>query len=104
MSIEFLRQVAATPLPKSFTHARDVDAVKILRQAGLVIAALDAPPEGGAKVIAVTDKGRAELLPSHCAERPAPLVHTTRNSWLQWASRRTRSMLRKGEQASREHR
>jgi hypothetical protein len=30
MSVDFLRQVAATPLPKSFNDAKDVDAVRIL--------------------------------------------------------------------------
>jgi len=103
MSIEFLRQVAATPLPKSFTHARDVDAVRILRQAGLVIALLDAPPEGGAQVIAITDKGRAELLRFHCPERPSPIMHTRKTSWLQWATRRARSAMKKDERAHREH-
>jgi len=102
MSIEFLRQVAATPLPKSYTNTRDVDAVKILRQAGLVIAMLDSPPEGGARVIAITDKGRAELLRFPCPERPSPIVHKQKASWLQWATRRAHSAMKKEEHPHRD--
>jgi hypothetical protein len=65
MSIELLRQIAATPLPTSFANAKDVDAVRILRQAGLVIAVPEEPPEGGIKVVAITEKGNQELLHSH---------------------------------------
>lgn len=68
MSVEFLRQIAATPLPKSFTNAKDIDAVKILRQAGLVIALIDPPPQSAATVFAVTEEGNAELLRFHCPE------------------------------------
>ena len=68
MSVEFLRQVAATPLPKSYNTKQDVDAIKVLRQAGLVLAMVDEPPEGGARVLAVTEKGRAELLSFHYPE------------------------------------
>lgn len=70
MSVEFLRQVAATPLPKSYNAKEDVDAIKVLRQAGLVLAMVDQPPERGARVLAVTDKGRAELLRIHYTESP----------------------------------
>jgi len=52
MSVEFLRQIAATPLPSSFTAAKDIDASKILRQAGLVLALSDEPPECAARVLA----------------------------------------------------
>lgn len=70
MSVEFLSQVAATPLPKSYNAKQDVDAIKVLRQAGLVLAMVDEPPECGARVLAITDKGRAELLRIHYPESP----------------------------------
>ncbi len=44
MSVEFLNQIAATPRPKSFNAAQDIDAIKILRQAGLVLALFTEPP------------------------------------------------------------
>lgn len=94
MSMEFLRQVAAAPLPKSFTRAEDIDAVRILRQAGLVIALVDEPPEGAAKVVAITEKGNAELLRFHYPDRPLPR-RTARDSWFQLAARRARSVIRR---------
>lgn len=92
MSLEFLRQVAATPLPKSFNDAKDVDAVKILRQAGLVIALVDEPQEGGARVLAITEKGRAELLHFHYPEEGA-LRTPGAGSWLHLAGRRARKAI-----------
>ena len=68
MSVAFLRQIAVTPLPKSFTNAKDIDAVKILRQAGLVIARVDPPPGSAATVFAITEEGNAELLRFHYPE------------------------------------
>ena len=70
MSLDLLKQIAATPLPASFHSPRDVDAIKILRKAGLVIALVDAPPELGAKVLAITAEGRDELLRLHYPESP----------------------------------
>ena len=92
MSVEFLRQVAATPLPKSFNDAKDVDAVRILRQAGLVIALVDEPHEGGARVLAITEKGHAELLHFHYPDECAPRT-TGEGSWLQLAGRRARKAI-----------
>lgn len=92
MSVDFLRQIAATPLPKSFTNAKDIDAVKILRQAGLVIASIDAPPESAATIFAITDEGRAELLRFHYPEsggRPRVTDH-----WLPPAAQRAYEALR----------
>ena len=94
MSVEFLRQVAAAPLPKSFNDAKDVDAVKILRQAGLVIALVDQPPEGGARVLAITDKGRAELLHFHYPNERAPRA-TGAGSWLHLAALRAREVIQR---------
>jgi len=65
MSVEFLSQVAATPLPKSFNAEQDVDAIKVLLQAGLILAMVDGPPECRARVLAITDKGHAELMRLH---------------------------------------
>lgn len=100
MSIELLRQIAATPLPTSFAAAKDVDAVRILRQAGLVIAVLEEPPEGAVKVVAITEKGNEELLrlryPQSRALDPVP-----RCSWLQLAAQRARSALREAGRAGR---
>jgi hypothetical protein len=94
MSIELLRQIAATPLPKSFTAPKDVDAVKILRQAGLIIALVDELPEGATRVLAITDKGRAELLRFHFPDEHVP--RTTRQpSWLHLAAQRARNVLNK---------
>ena len=93
MSVELLRQIAASPLPKSFTAANDVDAVRILCQAGLVLALVDEPPERGARVLAITEKGNSELLRFHYPEarqRRDP----ARSNWLQIAAERAREAIR----------
>jgi hypothetical protein len=72
MSMELLRQIAATPLPTSFAAPKDVDAVRILRQAGLFIAVPEEPPEGAVKVVAITEKGHEELLRLHDPRYRAP--------------------------------
>jgi hypothetical protein len=92
MSVEFLRQIAATPLPKSFNAARDVDAIRILRQAGLVLALVDEPPEHGARVLAITEKGNRELLRYHYPE--AGKNRGARGNWLQIAAERAREAIR----------
>lgn len=92
MSVEFLRQVAATPLPKSFVASDDVDAVKILRQAGLLIAVPDELPPGAVKVVAITEKGNEELLRFHHLGPRAP-DPASRPSWLRLAARRARSVV-----------
>jgi hypothetical protein len=65
MSVEFLRQIAATPLPKSFHGAQEIDVIKILRETGLVLTLMAEPPEGASRVLAITEKGRKELLRFH---------------------------------------
>ena len=92
MSVELLRQIAATPLPKSFNAARDVDAIRILRQAGLVLALVDEPPEHGARVLAITEKGNRELLRYHYPE--AGKKRGARSNWLQIAAERARDAIR----------
>jgi len=94
MSVEFLRQIAATPLPKSFNAAQDVDAIKILRQAGLVLALFDEPPECAARVLAVTEKGRDELLRFHYPD-DHPLRACSKGNWLQLAAQRAREAVKR---------
>ena len=98
MSIELLRQIAAAPLPTSFTAPKDVDAVRILRQAGLVIAVPEAPPEGAVKVVAITEKGNEELLRLHYPQDRAP-DPVRKSSWLQLAAQRARSAFREAGRA-----
>lgn len=69
MSMDLLKQIAASRLPVSFRTPTEVDGVRILRQAGLVIAFVPAPSdplklsgaEPAAQVLAITEKGREEL-------------------------------------------
>lgn len=94
MSIEFLQQVAATPLPRSFSDAKDIDAIKILRQAGLIIATAEAPPKGALKVLALTEKGKAELLCLHYPQR-STRTPIRKRSWLHLVASRARSVIDK---------
>lgn len=98
MSIELLRQIAAAPLPASFAAPKDVDAVRILRQAGLVIAVPEEPPAGAVKVVAITEKGNEELLRLHYPQYRAP-DPVPKSSWLQLAAQRARSVLREAGRA-----
>lgn len=93
MSVQFLRQIAASPLPKSFTAADDIDAVRILRQAGLVLALIEEPPEGCARVLAITEKGKGELLRFHY---PEARQHRkpVKGNWLQIAAERARQAIK----------
>lgn len=93
MSVEFLRQIAATPLPKSFNAKQDVDAIKILRQAGLVLAMVDEPPEFGARVLAITEKGRTELLRFHYPE--GTTASGSGDFWLPRVAQRARDVLKR---------
>ncbi|VTU20222.1 hypothetical protein SRS16CHR_02599 [Variovorax sp. SRS16] len=69
MSMDLLKKIASVRLPVSYTATEDIDAVRILRQAGLVVALIPAPADpvtlsGGkhaAQVLAITAKGRNEL-------------------------------------------
>jgi hypothetical protein len=69
MTMNLLRQIAESRLPISFYREEDIDGVRILRAAGLVVALVPAPSDplklsGGypaAQVLAVTQKGREEL-------------------------------------------
>ncbi|CAN7344066.1 hypothetical protein [Variovorax paradoxus] len=69
MPMDLLKQIAASRLPVSFRTPKEIDEVRILRQAGLVIALIPAPAdplklagsEPAAQVLAITEKGREEL-------------------------------------------
>ena len=69
MAIDLLKQIASSPLPMYFRSPEDIDKVRLLRAAGLVIAlipadpdpSIAAAPERAAQVFAVTQKGREEL-------------------------------------------
>ena len=92
MSIEFLSQLASMPLPKSFSAAEDIDAIKILRQAGLVLALVNESSEDGARVLAVTEKGRDELVRFHYPEN-----NQSRNLefWLPQIAQRAREAIKR---------
>jgi hypothetical protein len=69
MAMDMLRQLAGSPLPATFRTPAEIDQVKLLRAAGLVIALTPASsnpptPSGigdAAQVLAITEKGREEL-------------------------------------------
>lgn len=101
MSVEFLRQIAATPLPGSFTAAKDIDAIKILREAGLVLALIDEPPECSARVLAITAKGREELLRFHYPEGQGPRQYPAKGKWLRLAAQRAREAIKRADSSVR---
>lgn len=69
MTMNLLRQIAASRLPVSFYRSKDIDEVRVLRAAGLVVALVPSPSDpmalsgspSAAQVLAVTQKGREEL-------------------------------------------
>ncbi|MCR8959984.1 hypothetical protein M0765_020275 [Variovorax sp. S2] len=93
MSIDLLKQIAASRLPMSFRTPKEIDEVRILRQAGLVIAFVPAPAdplklsgaEPAAQVLAITEKGREELArvryPGEAPGRSKPR-HMGLKNWL----------------------
>jgi hypothetical protein len=95
MSVELLRQIAAMPLPKSFSAPKDIDAIRILREAGLVLALVGEAPERSARVLAITEKGSRELLRFHYPdERPA--TGRAKGNWLLLAAERARNAIKPG--------
>lgn len=92
MAMDLLRQFAGSSLPATFRTPVEIDKIKLLRAAGLVIALTPASPSaptasgsaGAAQVLAITEKGREELtrfnLPSD-----APPMRQARTSW--WKTR-----------------
>ncbi|MDM0050389.1 hypothetical protein [Variovorax sp. J22R115] len=101
MSVEFLRQIAATPLPKSFNVAKDIDAIQILREAGLVLALMDEPPECAARVLAITAKGRDELMRFHYPDDHRPSQSTPKGNWLLLAAQRARQAMKRADSSGR---
>lgn len=69
MAMDLLQRLASTRLPTTVRSAEEVDQVKLLRAAGLVIAFTPAPadpltlsgPAAAAQVLAITPKGYEEL-------------------------------------------
>ncbi|MDR6859582.1 hypothetical protein [Variovorax guangxiensis] len=82
MAMDMLRQLASSPLPATFRTSAEIDAIKLLRAAGLVIA-LTPTPSGttdAAQVLAITEKGRQELA-KFSLPGDAPSMHPARTSW-----------------------
>ena len=81
MTMNLLRQIATSRLPISFYRTEDIDQVRILRAAGLVVALIPAPSNPltlsgdglAAQVLAVTQKGREELARFDYPEARPPL-------------------------------
>ncbi|MDP9877751.1 hypothetical protein [Variovorax boronicumulans] len=69
MAMNLLKQIAGSRLPVSFYRTADIDQVRALRAAGLIVALVPAPsnaltlsgPASAAQVLAITQKGREEL-------------------------------------------
>ena len=89
MAIDLLRKLSASPLPAQFYAQEEVDKVKLLRAAGLVIALT--PPEAGssgaggtgdwAQVLAITVKGREELARFDFPGRAESCAAAASSSW-----------------------
>ncbi|MDQ0571078.1 hypothetical protein QFZ42_002912 [Variovorax paradoxus] len=100
MSMDLLKQIAASRLPVSFRTPKEIDEVRILRQAGFVIAFVPAPAdplklsgaEPAAQVLAITEKGREELSRiRYPGETPRPQSrHGGLKNWLINARHRQR--------------
>lgn len=69
MTMNLLKQIAGSRLPVSFYRTEDIDQVRLLRAAGLVIALVPSPSKpvslsgspSAAQVLAITQRGREEL-------------------------------------------
>lgn len=80
MAIDLLRQLASSSLPTTFRTAEEIDKIKLLRAAGLVIALTPSSPSASspsgipdtAQVLAITQKGREELGKFSLPESPSP--------------------------------
>ena len=100
MAMDLLRQLAGSRLPATFAAPDEIDKVKLLRAAGLVIAltpvASCAPTNSGsanaAQVLAITDRGRDELA-RFTPPGNAPLLRSARTSW--WTARRVADYFRR---------
>ena len=69
MTMNLLKQIAGSRLPVTFYRTEDIDQVRVLRAAGLVVALVPSPSSPlslsgtptAAQVLAITQKGREEL-------------------------------------------
>ena len=93
MAMDMLRQLAGSSLPATFRTSDEIDKIKLLRAAGLVIAGLvialtPAPSNAltlsgttdAAQVLAITEKGREELA-KFSLPGDAPPMQPARASW-----------------------
>jgi len=90
MAIDLLKRLAASPLPAYFYAPEEVDKVKLLRAAGLVIALTPLSGTGvpdsqraieSAQVLAITAKGREELARFELPCRPKGDSFAAAASW-----------------------
>jgi hypothetical protein len=78
MTMNLLRQIAGSRLPVTFYRTEDIDGVRLLRAAGLVVALVPSPSDplalsgepSAAQVLAITQKGREELVAFSYPESP----------------------------------
>ncbi|MGO4393448.1 hypothetical protein AB4Z46_19015 [Variovorax sp. M-6] len=69
MAMDLLRELSLSPLPATFRTPPEIDKIRLLRAAGLVIALTPPAPNASrssttaeaAQVLAITQKGREEL-------------------------------------------
>lgn len=78
MTMNLLKQIAGSRLPLTFYRIEDIDQVRLLRAAGLVVALVPSPHDSpsrapaSAQVLAVTQKGLEELARIRYPESPPP--------------------------------
>lgn len=80
MTMNLLTQIAGSRLPVSFHRTEDIDQVRVLRAAGLVVALVPSPSDPlslsgtptAAQVLAITEKGREELAKFGDPQYPPP--------------------------------
>ena len=88
MAMDLLKELAVSPLPATFHTPAEIDKIKLLRAAGLVIALTPAPsnaltlsgPADAAQVLAITKKGREELAKFSLPEE-VRAMQPARESW-----------------------
>ena len=82
MPMKLLAVISSSHLPMSLSFPDDIDKVRILRAAGLVIAFVPGPgspftlsgPERAAQVLAITQKGQEESMRSRYPDEEVPLA------------------------------
>ncbi|CAA2110535.1 hypothetical protein [Variovorax paradoxus] len=78
MTMNLLKQIAGSRLPLTFYRTTDIDQVRVLRAAGLVVAMVPSPAHASsgspsvAQVLAITQKGREELAKVNYPESRSP--------------------------------